>query len=207
MKPKQQYIVLSFIILTLFLASQINFNCPFFWDEAWSYMRTIDWMGHHNITLNPVAIDPDISRAHPLGFYAFVSLFAKVFGSSNCFFHLFMFIANSVLIFLFTWEFSTEKNTKQSILILALFIFQGVTITQLPFVLPEIFIALLSTLAVLYFFHSRLLPFLLTSIAVVLIKESSIVLLVTLWAYGLLRLFKKKGSMLLLIGLAIPYGS
>jgi len=183
----KHYHHVAMILVYISYILYINFSSPFFWDEAWSYMRTLDWMIHNKISINPASIDPEISRAHPLGFYFLICSFSRIFGVSKEFFHIFMSVVNCLLIFLLVHEIINIRGKILGVLILVLVSIQEVIIVQLPFVLPEITIASLSILSIIYYSQKRYLASMIACIVVIYIKESSIALLCALWVYQILE--------------------
>lgn len=174
-------ILSSLIIVTALLFIGYNIQGePFFWDEAWSYLRTIDYMAKHQLTLNPVALDPEISRAHPLLFYSIMAGCYRWISSSPMVMHGIMALLNTCLLIVCTQELRKICSLKTSTLFLLFFFLQEVILVQFPMVLPEVMIGLLSALSVLYYVRHQNIALSISLMILVLIKESSIAILASI---------------------------
>jgi len=93
-----------FLVLVIFIACKIpHLYYPYYWDESWPYAVAIKDMYKHGISLLPSAIDPELSRGHPLFFHAFAAIWMNIFGASHVAMHsLALFI--SVLFLIAVYE-------------------------------------------------------------------------------------------------------
>src|ERR1700733_5833249 len=85
---KNRWVLL--LVLILFIMIKIPYLLyAFYWDESWPYVPAIIAMHSHGASLLPNAIDPNLSRGHPLFFHALGALWIDVFGGSNKSMHSF----------------------------------------------------------------------------------------------------------------------
>ena len=65
--------VLIVVLVVLVMFKIPHILVPFYWDESWPYVPAIKEMYRNGISLLPGAIDPNLSRGHPL--FLFSALF------------------------------------------------------------------------------------------------------------------------------------
>lgn len=181
LKEKRFYTVFFIFLVSLlaFLLYRIQGEA-FFWDEAWSYLRTIDYLANRPVTINPTTLDPEISRAHPLLFYLVQSFFYKTVSSTPFAMHLFTISIHLSLMLLLVYQLKQFFSNQIALLFTICFLLQEVILVQFPMVLPEVSIALLSMLAIVYYLRRKMAFLCLCLLALVFIKESSVVVLITL---------------------------
>ena len=92
-----------FIILLVFVALKIpHLHYAYFWDESWPYAPALRAMYLHGPGLMPNAIDPELSRGHPLLFHALAATWMKIFGTSHVSLHSFALLI-SILFLIFIY--------------------------------------------------------------------------------------------------------
>ena len=85
----KKYWVLLLVLLVFVIFKIPHLFYPYYWDESWPYAPAIREMLHHGISLMPDAVNPELSRGHPLFFHAIAALWMKIFGSSHFAMHSF----------------------------------------------------------------------------------------------------------------------
>src|SRR5271170_3215814 len=79
-----------FLVLIVFILCKIpHLHYPYYWDESWPYAVAIRDMYLHGVSLMPTAIDPELSRGHPLFFHAIAAIWMHIFGNSHISMHSF----------------------------------------------------------------------------------------------------------------------
>ena len=187
---------LLFLLIIVFVIIEIPYiNRPLYWDEAWSYGPAVDAMYRHGPSLMPTSISAWLSRGHPLFFYFISSLWMTIFGNNMIAIHLF-FILISILLIVFVFKTTTFVNNKKagifaSIIIVSIPLF----LSQATFLLPEMLIALLSTMYVYYYLKQKLVFELITASLLVLTKETGIIIVFSILLYHFISgLVKIKSS-------------
>ena len=120
----------------------------YYWDESWPYAPAIRQMYTHGVSLMPTAVDPELSRGHPLFFHALGAMWMHVFGGSHTSMHSFaLAISLGVLVAVYV---AGLKLFNRNVAILALLLtgIQVVFFVQASFVLFEMLIALLAFLSI-----------------------------------------------------------
>ena len=141
-----------FLVLTVFIICKIpHLYYPYYWDESWPYAVAVKDMYKHGISLMPSAVDPELSRGHPLFFHAVAATWMNVFGSSPLAMHSFA-LTISILFLISIYEAGLKLfNQRVAMISLVLIAAQVVFFVQSSFVLFEVLIAFLSFLS-LYFY-------------------------------------------------------
>ena len=179
-----------FVLLIVFICLKIpHLTLAYYWDESWPYVPAIFQMFARNISLLPGAVDPVLSRGHPLMFHALGAAWLHLFGTSHLSFHSFaLFIAVCCLILVY--EAGLRLFNKQTAMIASLLLATEVLFfVQSSLVLLELFIGFLA-FAALYFYATR--RFLITGIVLTMLfytKESGMVLAGVLGIDAVIRFF------------------
>ena len=181
--PKRSVILLALLLL-VFTTVKIPFLfLPYYYDEVWPYSAAIDALLNHGLSLSPDSIPPELSRGHPLLFHFCAALWMKVFGSSIVSGHAFILFVSILLvieIYLFCRDFFSEN-----IALISCFLFtvQSAFLAQSVFLLPEIFLSLWVLLSLHFFLKEKYFLFFISATALLLTKESGIVLIAVLMAW------------------------
>ena len=178
MRILKNHIPFLLVILSIALVWVYRFSSlhdPYFWDEMGVYGNGVQYLLQHGISIFPNAMPPEISRGHPLLFYAVHASVLKLFGSSFFVSHAFaLFLSSFCLLstYLLAKEFVSKLMAAMAATLLASL---NIFLAQSTLILPEMSVALLSTLALWAYFRKKyiLLVFLLS--LGVLIKESMII--------------------------------
>ena len=170
------FIVFLFgLLVFVLLRAQYN-HLGFLWDEMWSYVPAVRTMHQNGISMLPSAMNPEISRGHPLFFYALSASFLKIFGTSNEAMHALPLLVSCVCAYM-TYRIGTEFFSPEVGLISSfLLLLQSIFFVQAAMVLPEIMVSTLVLLAFYAFFKEKIAWYWLFASLLVLTKESGIVL-------------------------------
>lgn len=146
----------------------------------------------HGPSLMPNAIDLFYSRGHPLLFYASAAAWMKIFGDSHIAQHSFCLFV-SVLTLLVMYEVCYQWfNKRVALFTLLLLPLQLIFFVQSTFLLPEIMIGLFTLLTLYYYIKRKYLLTWLCCTALMLTKESGMVLGLLLGIHASLGLLNKE---------------
>ncbi|HNG89434.1 MAG TPA: hypothetical protein PK858_04495, partial [Saprospiraceae bacterium] len=176
------------LLLLAFCASKWgSLYHPYYWDEAWSYGHAIHRFAELPLGISPAALDPQLSRGHPLLFYVGAAGWLQVLGN-----HLFWAHAFALLLSVGTawavWRIGRQMSALAAGLAAMLLLLW----TQMFWALaarlyPEMLVALCSLLA-LWAYHGRRLAAAVLWVALALFtKESAVAAVAALYAYALWR--------------------
>jgi 4-amino-4-deoxy-L-arabinose transferase-like glycosyltransferase len=180
------------LALAVFIAFKIpHLHYPFYWDESWSYQPAIRLMYRHGPSLMPNAIDTAFSRGHPLLFYFSVAAWMRLFGPGAFSQHIFALLL-SVLLITTMYEVSTRLfNKRTAILTLAILPLQVIFFVQSAMLLPEVMVALLALLSIYFYVAGKRVLTFLCLLALLLTKESGMVVGLLLGIDAVIQLFNK----------------
>jgi len=191
-KKHSDLLVLLLIIIGFAIYKFPLLSIPYYWDEAWSYKPAIEEMVKNGSTLLPSSITSETYKGHPLFFYFITSLWLKVFGNTIFISKLFaLFISVSLMI---TTYFASKLLTNNKIISLfavLLLAFQAIFIAQSTLVLPEMLLALLSLLSLLFYFKKKKILYIVFGSLVLLTKETGIVLFASIFISNILFNFNE----------------
>lgn len=191
--------VKSRIPLILFLIVVACIKIPhlyqaYYWDESWPYVTAIFRMSEHGVSLMPGAIDPELSRGHPLFFHALGAIWIYIFGTSHVSFHAFALTISLGCLGL-VYEAGLRLFNRWTALFAVLLLgLQVLFFVQSSMVLPEMLVAFLA-FAALYFYAVR--SYVLAAAALTMLfytKESGMVLGVVLGIDAIIQFFRKKAD-------------
>lgn len=181
-----------FVVLILFTMSKIpHLLFPFYWDESWPYVPAIKEMYRHGISLLPGAVDPNLSRGHPLFFHAAGAAWIYVFGATNKSLHMFA-LAISLLFLVTLYEAGYRIFNRRVAFIALLLVATLVAFyVQSSFVLFEVLVAFLSFLSIFLYAERRYFLATLSLTALFLTKESGLIAGFVIGIDALISLFRK----------------
>ncbi len=181
--------ILLFIVLLLFVAVKVMLiDSLYYWDESWSYEPGVRLMYEHGPSLMPNAIDVGYSRGHPLLFYALAAGWMRIFGPSNIAQHAFSLFV-SVLVIISVYEISLRVfNKRVATIALLLVPLQVVFFVQSTMMLPEIMVGLFCLWTLWFYSAERYVLAFLSCTALMLTKESGMVLGLVLGVHACIRL-------------------
>lgn len=165
------------LVMLLFVVYKLqHLSLAYYWDESWPYVPAIMHMHHHGISLLPSAIPPDLSKGHPLFFHALASSWSAIFGTSHIAMHSFA-LCISVVLSMVLYEVCNRLYGKRVAIMAIIVLFTQVPIiVQSSFVLPEILLSLLVVATLYSYVRRRYMWTAALLAALVLTKESGLVL-------------------------------
>ena len=204
MKDNNLYTILTLLSIVVFAALQYpSLNLPYFGDEAWVYGSAVRILADHPLSLMPDALPLHYSRGHPLLFYFLTASWLKILGNTIFQSHLFMLLLASLLLW---FTFKTGEllfNRKVGFLSAFALILQPIFVAQSAIVLPEITVALFTVLSCYFFLTQKRWLYLCFGTALVLIKESGIILISSLAAFQFFKGIKQPKELIKEIAITI----
>lgn len=183
------------IVLTVFVVCKLpHLDLAFYWDESWPYAAAIKTMYRDGISILPDALDPELSKGHPLLFHAAAASWMKLFGPSNIAVHSFALFV-SMLCLTAVYEAALRLfNIRVAILAVTMLATQVIFFVQAAFLLPEVFIALLALWSIYYYVRGNYGATALLLTLLFLSKESGLVLGCILGVDGIVSIISNKNS-------------
>lgn len=185
------------VVILIFIGVKIPYlSLPFYWDEAWVYGPAIRTMEANGLGILPDALEPELSRGHPLLFHFLGAAWMKLFGTSLTVSHLFPLFLSVVLIavvYLFGKKiFLSNKVGFTAAFVLVL---QPIFLAQSGLLLPEVLLALFSLLSFYFYLDNKRVLYVIAGILTVFTKESGLTVIATLLLWTLLEtLFSDDGK-------------
>lgn len=174
-------------IALFFLFKLTHLSIPYFWDELGVYTRASLYMFDNEIRILPGNIPPELSRGHPLLCAALFAAAYKLLGPNVWAGHLTALVV-SILLLLVVYKGGKKlSNRETGLTACALLMLQPVFIAQSSMVLPEVLLALFSTMAIFAYIGNRLALFALFASFAIMTKETAIAIPVTIWSVEALR--------------------
>ena len=187
-----QYFLLLALFSVYIIAHLPALYIPYFWDESWVYAPAVQQMASNGPSLLPGVIDLEYSRGHPLLFHFIYGVFLQIMGVSHFSLHV---VALSISIFSFliiyikTRQLFGIETALTSILVLST---QPIIFAQSTLVLPEILLMALAFWAVTSYAMNQKIEFMMDSSLALLVKESFIVVLLTVLVYHYVKSVYRK---------------
>ena len=139
--------VLLLVLLAYIIFKIPHLSYPYYWDESWPYAPAIHQMYVHGVSLMPGAVEPELSRGHPLFFHAAAATWMHLFGASHVAMHSFA-LCIALLFLVAVYETGLRFfNRNVAVLSLLLVSTQEVFFVQSSFVLFEVLVAFLAFLS------------------------------------------------------------
>lgn len=179
-----------FMALALVLIKIPHLSLPHYWDEAWPFAAAIQHLYENGISMLPDSVPSNISRGHPLLFHVLASSWMKIFGSSLVAKNTFPLLVSVVLLFVIYYLSKSLFRRNLAYIITFLFGMQQMFLVQSSFLLLEVMLTLWGMLVIYGFLNNKKWMYLLFGTALLLTKESGIVLIIAVlgW-YFLSQLF------------------
>ncbi|MEM6800602.1 MAG: hypothetical protein AAF696_04310 [Bacteroidota bacterium] len=176
LSPKLSWLLFFLAGLLFVWAKWQDLFLPLYWDEIGVYGPGILYMLDNGISMLPSSLDPELSRGHPLFFYALFASWVKLFGYSLFNLHLLSLLI-SLGLFASVFHMAKEISSPAFSLIVSIWLMiQGVSLAQASLALPEVLLALELLWALYFFYKKRMALFILTASLALLTKESALVL-------------------------------
>lgn len=176
---RRLYLILGFVVFVMLKWQDIAL--PYFWDEMAGYMSGVVYMNDHGISLLPTAVPPDLSYGHPLLLHASMACVAEVFGNTPSVMHITT-LAFTFILALGTYFLALELSAKPLIALFSytIFLFQPITVAQSTQVLLEVFLALHTVYALLFYIRKQYALSAFFTICAVMTKETGLVLAIAM---------------------------
>jgi 4-amino-4-deoxy-L-arabinose transferase-like glycosyltransferase len=187
--------IVLFCVIAVIVFKIPHLGLQFFWDEAWVYAPAVKLMGAGLPSLMPDSIPVDYTRGHPLIFHFMASCWLKIFGESNASLHSFALLISVLLLCSVYYFGKTIFNKNVAVVATILLSVQAVFLAQSSFLLPEIMLSLFVVLTTFCFLKEKKVGYILFGTALVLTKESGVILIASLavWFFIDYLLVKKEG--------------
>lgn len=195
---------IALLLLAIVLISKApTLNLPYHWDEAGAYMGPAHWLNQNGIlSALPGRHPPGTFFGHPPGIYVSLVLWFRLVGETIWGPHLFAVIFGFLGLY-YTYLLGSHLENRGAGLIAALLLFgTPMYFAQSGMVLGDIPITALGVMSVYYALRRRLGIYLICSIYMVLMKETSIAIVVALVIY----LFRNQRYRNGIIRHILPYG-
>lgn len=184
---------------------------PYYWDELGVYANGAITMAQQKISLAPNALQPHISRGHPLLSYAIFAIPYRIWGITPMVGHL---AALSISVTLLISMYLFAKRFYSSwvgVLAVGILSCQALFLVQSGLVLPEVLLTLFSIWALYSIASSRYVLFAITASAALLVKETAIILPVVAICVELVSMLRTKKSLrpsiIKAIGIIAPFAT
>ncbi|HZV71357.1 MAG TPA: glycosyltransferase family 39 protein [Saprospiraceae bacterium] len=182
--------VLFFFILVWVAFKWNSLYLPYFWDEAWSYVPAISEMAGRRPCLIPGCINTELYRGHPLLFYFLSAGWMKWIGGSLWSMHFFAMLISIAAVISFYRLLSLVLTSYQALFGAGLLILQEAFYVQSSFVLPEVFILLLTLESIRSYVNGQKYYFLIVAGLLGVTKETGVVVIIS---FALYHLFTERG--------------
>ncbi len=172
---KNRWVLL--VVLIIFTVYKIHhLSYPYYWDESWPYAPAVADMYKHGISLLPGAVNPELSRGHPLLFHAMAASWGKLFGMSHVSMHSFGLLI-SLLFLVVIYECMLRLfSFRAAIMSLLLVCTQVLFIVQSSYLLLEMLVALLAFVSIYAYINKQYLLTAISLSALFYTKESGLIL-------------------------------
>ena len=175
--PHRWEFLLMIILSVVFFI--LKFPCmelPYYWDELAVYAKGAWMMSEGSFSLMPSALDPEVSRGHPLLSYLVFSIPFRLFNSDVTLVHAFVTLIGIALLWLVYVVGNGMFRRPVGLIAALLLAAQPVFIAQSGLVLPEVLLSLCMLGAVYFFYKGNLLGYALAASAAMLVKETAIIM-------------------------------
>ena len=183
-------LVLSSVVFVVFRWEDLYL--PLFWDELGVYGPGVFSMLDHGIGLLPSSLDPELSRGHPLLFYAFYAWYASIFGTDL----LVLRIPGILITISLAWTLwivgRSFLSTATAALAGGLFLAIPAVFAQSGLILPEMMLSLFILLSLFFAAKERFWPYLIVASLAILTKETGILIPIAGSVWYLFRRTKEK---------------
>lgn len=169
--------VLVFLLIIFIVFKWPYLDLPFFWDEAWVYGPAIQSMTESGPGLLPSALEPELSRGHPLLFHFLASVWGSIFGTTPFALHFFT-LCISLITLIATYVLTKSLCNKYAgILAVIILALQPIFLAQSGLVLPEMMLLLFTLLALHHYLHRNWLWYFIAASSCILTKETGLVVI------------------------------
>ena len=178
-------LIFAFLFLLVFISKANIINLPYHWDEAGTYIAPTHWLAQGSLLkVFPGFRDPYTFFGHPPALYLSLAIIYKIFGETIWISHLFA-ITFSFLGVYFTYLLANYLcNSRIAGISAALFLFfTPLYFAQSGMVLGDIPVTAFGVMTVYYMLKRKYLVYLLCSLYLVMLKESSVGIIAAILCY------------------------
>ena len=181
------------VVLVAFVIAKLpHLDVAYYWDESWPYAAAVKEMYRHGASMLPGALDPDLSKGHPLFFHALAASWMRIFGASHVAVHSFA-LTLSVLLLIAIYEAGLYLfSFRTAVLALLLFAVQEMFFVQSSMILPEVLVALLCFVSIVSYAGEKYLAATIFLTMLFFTKESGVVAGFVIGIDALVRFFGKE---------------
>jgi 4-amino-4-deoxy-L-arabinose transferase-like glycosyltransferase len=165
--------LLVLIVLTLVFCRWPALEHPLFWDELGVYAPSVYYLLDHGVSIQPSALDPELSRGHPMLYVFSQALLASWLGESSFTLHLINLGMAACVVLSVFFLGRVVFGRAAGLLAAALFCAQPLVHAQATLILPEMSLALAVLWMLIAWYQKRWLLYLLAGLAAVWLKETA----------------------------------
>lgn len=176
-------IAISWFVIILLLKFHI-LNLPYHWDELGAYIQPTHWLAQGSLfRVLPGFHPPYMFYGHPPGIYLSLASIYKIFGESIWISHMYV-IAIAFLGVYFVYLLGKQLcNRFVGIWASVLLFFSPIYFSQSGMVTGDIVMTSFALMTLYYLFKRKYIPYLLSGFCLVMIKESSLAIIVAAIIY------------------------
>jgi len=193
------------LLAVVFLSKLITLNVPYHWDEMGAYIPPAHWLAEGSlIKAIPGFYPAEKFFGHPTGLYFSLAVIYKVFGEAIWISHLFI-ITFAYLGVLYTYLLGRMIFNRIVGVIAAVFLFGSpLYFAQSGLVLGDIPITAFGVMSVYYGLKGRYAAYLICSVYMVMLKETSIAIVAAMMIYLFIVERGKSGTWVKILKYSVP---
>ena len=189
------YIGSFFILLSLFWYLKLPaLSLPYYWDELGVYAPGALYMYDNGPGLLPAALDPELSRGHPLLLYFLHACSFRLFGPTLITGHTTALVITTLFLVLFFIEVFRLLGGWQALAAAAILIAQPLFFAQSALILPEMMLAMCMFMAVSAFVRNKMGWYIFWGVLAIMTKETGVIIPLGVIAFQVLDYLLQKGD-------------
>jgi len=175
--------VLASLIGLVFITKIEVLEIPYYWDEM-GYVRAANSLSQYTLmNIFPGVGPPDQFWGHPPALYLVMALLYRLFGISTAITHI-LSLSFATIGLYFTYRLGSLLQSKKAGLLAALFLFSSpIYFAQSGMFLADVPVAAFGVMSVFWALKGRYLPYLLSALFLVLIKETAMAVVMSIALY------------------------
>ena len=183
-------------LLLVFIFYKIPYlQLPLYWDEGWVYGKAIRTMADTQISIYPGNLEYEVGRGHPLLFHVSFATLLKIFGNTLVNTHIIALSISLFLIILIYFIGKNEINNKKEWILIGIVLSQSIFLAQSGLILPEITLTIFILTSLYAYSKNKKIILFFVSAAAILIKESSVILFVSLSVFSIVQSYATKDNL------------
>ena len=187
LKFAKQILFLIILVFTFIVVYLGNFNAPFFGDEGYFYLPTIIKLNEIGFNLKPGVIDAELTRGHPLLVQNLAALWINMFNNLQMGIHSFAFLISILLIISIYYVVSELFGISEAIIAVVLLCMQSIFVVQSTLLQLEVPLTLCTIWVIYFYFKKRILNYTIIGVVMVLVKETGLIIIFSLFLHQLLN--------------------